>query len=295
MTVTHQHHRELPEPGLERGLGGSLAETQGDASEGGGTAGADHHRRRGAGTDHGSHQGAGGQVEGPPGVAHGLDPLFGRHRLSGEHRLVALQPGRLEQAQVGGHDVTDVEVDDVAGDEQGDVELLDRTAAGDGGAVADLRVQLLDRPLGSVLVHEPQAGAETHDDQDDDRVRPLSDGERHHRGHHQQDQQRAVQLSLEHRERAASVAAYRVGAELLQAPRRLPLIQPLGAAAQPCKDVGGGERGGIAQGGGVISRQSDAAPRSAAEPNDPRARPMAVQRRDLRPWAAPSMAGHAGG
>ena len=38
-------------------------------------------------------------------------------RLARQHRLVALELVRLEQAQVGGHDVADAQMDDVAGND----------------------------------------------------------------------------------------------------------------------------------------------------------------------------------
>ena len=50
--------------------------------------------------------------------------LLDRERTPREHSLVALELGRLEQADVGRNDVAERELQDVAGDEIGDVDAL---------------------------------------------------------------------------------------------------------------------------------------------------------------------------
>ena len=82
--------------------------------------------------------------------------LLDRHRLAGEHRLVALELDRLEQPHVGRHDVADRQLHDVARYELDDVDALRHAVAHDERGVPDLRVQRLDRLLGSELVHEPE-------------------------------------------------------------------------------------------------------------------------------------------
>ena len=76
----------------------------------------------------------------------GRGRLLDRHRLAGEHRLVALELGHVEQPQVGGHDVADAERDDVAGHEVGDVDR-DHVAPSrqTTAVVVDARVQRGDR------------------------------------------------------------------------------------------------------------------------------------------------------
>ena len=85
--------------------------------------------------------------------------LLRRQRLAGEHGLVAFQPLGLQQPQVGRHDVADGEPHDVAGHQLGDVDRWRLAVAHGQGGVAQLRVQRLDRPLGAVLVEEPESDA----------------------------------------------------------------------------------------------------------------------------------------
>ena len=69
---------------------------------------------------------------------HRLGGLLHRDRLTGQDRLLTLQVRRLEQAQVGGHYLTELQVHDVAGHQVGHVDLARMPVAEHHGAVMDL-------------------------------------------------------------------------------------------------------------------------------------------------------------
>jgi hypothetical protein len=77
-------------------------------------------------------------------------------------------------------------VEDVAGNEVGDVDLGRAAVAVDGRQVADLRVQRLDRSLRPVLVQEAEPDAHRDDHADDQRLGVVTDEGRHDRRHHEQ-------------------------------------------------------------------------------------------------------------
>ena len=104
----HEQERELPQPDLERSLARSLAQTGRDPPEGRLHAGAHDHAPRGSFAHDRSHQCARLLVRDR------IGRLVDRHRLAGQHGLVALELGRLEQPNVGGNDVADRELHDVA-------------------------------------------------------------------------------------------------------------------------------------------------------------------------------------
>ena len=65
--------------------------------------------------------------------------LLHRQRLAGEHRFVALELGDVEQANVGGNDVADAELHDVARHQRHHVDRLRGAVADDERGVPDLR------------------------------------------------------------------------------------------------------------------------------------------------------------
>ena len=144
-------------------------------------------------------------------------PSSHRERLAGEHGLVALELGGVEQADVGRDDVADREVHDVAGHQRGHVDALGCAVPHHERGVADLRVQRLDRLLGPELVHEAEADRERHDHADDHRVGGIAREPRDRGRGEEQQEQRVAELAREHRERPGAVAAQRVGAERAQA------------------------------------------------------------------------------
>ena len=87
----------------------------------------------------------------------GVGRLLDRHRLPGEHRLVALELGDVEQADVGRDDVADARGARRRRARASTTSTrCGRAVADDERGLADLRVQRLDRLLGSVLVDEAE-------------------------------------------------------------------------------------------------------------------------------------------
>ncbi len=64
-------------------------------------------------------------------------------RFTGQHRFVALQSADLQQPDVGGDDVAQAQLDDVAGHPRGDLDCGLPPVAQDRCVVADARVQRL--------------------------------------------------------------------------------------------------------------------------------------------------------
>ena len=152
---------------------------EGDLPERGGRSGGDDHPASGALVHDGAHERAGGEVD--RGVA-GRDRLRGllrRHRLPGQHRLVALQLGRL---------------DNPAGRREPRRPRAGRprprgpgagvhaplfAVAPDQRVVVDVAAQGGDRLGRAVLVDEAERHAQDHDPGDDRRVRGVP-GQRGH-------------------------------------------------------------------------------------------------------------------
>ena len=94
--------RELVQPDLERGRGlGARAEPDRDLPERRRRARRDDDGAGRALVDDRAHERAGGEVDLGVAGGGGRRRLRRRHRLAGEHRLVALEASRLEQAHVG--------------------------------------------------------------------------------------------------------------------------------------------------------------------------------------------------
>ena len=137
-----------------------------------------------------------------------------RHRLAGQHGLVALEVRHVEQPQVGGHDVADAKRDDVAGHEVGDVDARSARRRARPPPRGGGRVQRGHGVRRAVLVEEAQAHAE-HDDRGDDRgVRGVAGQARDDRRGKQQHQERVAHLAQQHRERRDPVHGQRVRPEL---------------------------------------------------------------------------------
>ena len=120
---------------------------------------------------------------------------------------------RVEQPQVGRHDVADAQGDDVARHELRDIDRDLRAVAPDQRLVVDVAVQRGDRVRRAVLVHEAQADAE-HDDRGDDRgVGGIAGQAGHGRRREQQQEQRVAQLAHQHREGRDALHRERVGPE----------------------------------------------------------------------------------
>jgi hypothetical protein len=87
-----QQHRELAQPDLELGVELVGAQPGGDLAELGPRAGGHHDAAAAAGMHDRAHQRAAGQLGQRRPRRHRVGVLVHRHRLAGEHRLVALQP-----------------------------------------------------------------------------------------------------------------------------------------------------------------------------------------------------------
>jgi hypothetical protein len=98
-----------------------------------------------------------------------LRRLRRRHRLAGEDGLVAFELVGLDDPQIGGHDVADLQGHDVTGDEDAHVHLASRAVPPGQGAVVDVAKEGCDRPRGAVLVDEAQSDAQDQDQGDDRR------------------------------------------------------------------------------------------------------------------------------
>jgi hypothetical protein len=170
----HEHARVVLQPPLEGSLLVPLPEPQRDPAESGPRPRLHHDAAPLAATDDSAHERTRGQVERRVSVAW-RRRLHSHRRLTGEHRLVALEAIRLGQPQVGRHDVTHPQANHVPGHQSHDVDLLRPPVALDERRAADLGVQRLDRLLGAVLVDEAEPDAQTDDREDDRSVRLLAD------------------------------------------------------------------------------------------------------------------------
>ena len=206
---------------------------------------------------------------------HGAGVLVDGQRLAGQHRLVALQAGDLEQPEVGRDDVAEPQLDQVAGHQGGDVHRGRPPVADDHRLVVDLGVQRLGGLLGPVLVDEAEPDRQADDHADDDGVAALADEVGRDRGGQQQPEQRGPQLMPEHRQQPGAVRGHRIRAVLLESPRDLVLGQPgLGSHTKPAQYVGHGRRGGL----GDPRHSPDRVRRSRDGHSKPRQRLFVIKR-----------------
>ena len=210
-----RRRREPAQPLLECGRGRTFREPGCDATERGCEAGCDHHTASRPLVNDRPHEGARGEVDARAARLR-LRGLRHRHRLAGEHGLVALQRVHVEQSHVGGDDVAHLEVDDIAGYERGRVDELIVTVAADECTVVNLGVQGFDRALRPVLVEEAQQHADGDDRGDDDRVGGIAGEPGYGRTAEQQQQQRVSELPEQHPERRDTVLSQHVAALALE-------------------------------------------------------------------------------
>ncbi len=154
-----------------------LAEPQRDRPEGGAATGLHDHAEAAAATHDRAHEHTGGEVERRLGRRVRLESFLCRERLACQHRFVALQALRLQQPQVGGDDVADLDPDDIARHQLGHVDPFGLPVAQGKGRVPQLRMERLDRALGAVLIEEAEPDAQAADQKDDERIEPLADEE----------------------------------------------------------------------------------------------------------------------
>ena len=160
----------------------------------------------------GPHEAARRQVDG--GVARcRCRRLARRHRLSGEHTLVALELVYVRQADVGGDEIADLQADPVARHELAHVDALLPAVAPHERLVADVRMQGRDRELRPVLVDEPEPDAQGDDEGDDRTVDGVAGQRRDRRRGEQEDEERVAELTGEHAPRRHPVGRQDVRAE----------------------------------------------------------------------------------
>ena len=197
----HQQLGETRQANLECRLCLPLAQTDGDTAERGcRTGGNDDTLRRTLMNDR-SHERARREFERGIADRDGRRRLVGRNRFAGQDRLVAFQLRRLDQPKIGRDDGADGDLDDVARNEVGHVDLLLDPIAPRDRAVVDIGVQGRRGDLGTVFVEESEADAERDDRRDDHGVGRIAGHTRHQCRAQQQDQQRVAQLATEHTER----------------------------------------------------------------------------------------------
>ena len=155
----------------------------------------------------------------------GLDRLDGlglRGGLTGQRCLVDLQVGHLDQPEVGGDDVTLLQLHDVSGHQVGGCDLGRGAVPGHhGGGPAQL-AQRLHRLQGPVLRHEADHRVDQHRDEDGDRLDDLAGQQRRQPGGDQNAHDRGEEL-VDHQppQRRAFLLGDLVGAVSRQAAFRL--------------------------------------------------------------------------
>src|SRR4029453_4922081 len=167
--------RVLLQAALERGLLMVLAQPERDLTECRLPARLNDDAASASAGNGGPHEGAGGEVEGRFARGGWMRLLRRRGSLAREYGFLALEPAPLEQPQVGRDGVAPAEPGHVAGNELGRVGLMETSVALDEAPPPDLRVQLLDRLLGAVLVEEAEPDAEGDDNEGDRRLDPVAD------------------------------------------------------------------------------------------------------------------------
>jgi hypothetical protein len=135
-----QEAREVTQTHLEGRLGLMLLQADRDRAEGGGRSRADHDALSRALMDDRAHERARGQVDGRVRSRGGLRRLRRRHRLPGEDGLVAFELVGLDDPEVGGHHVADLQGNDVAPNEDAHLELPLRAVTPDKRLVVDVAV-----------------------------------------------------------------------------------------------------------------------------------------------------------
>ncbi len=128
-----------------------------------------------------------------------LHHLRRRLRFAGQGRFVDPQGLGLGQPQVGRDEVANRQHHEVSRDDLRRGDRDRRAVADDGSHGARQAAQGIHRPLGAVLLHEPDQGVEHDDGQDDDRVLEVADRGDDDGGNHEDEDHRARDLPREHR------------------------------------------------------------------------------------------------
>jgi hypothetical protein len=148
--------------------------------------------------------------------------LVDRFGLAGQRRLLHTQAGRLDDPQVGWHDVARLHHDDVA---------RHQLRGGDGGVDTVAPYPHLggrhpaeprDGPLGALLLHEPEGDEQHHDRRNRSRLQELAEQQRQHRGGQQDEHHHRTDLVPQQPQRAPpAILDQLVVAVLRESSRRL--------------------------------------------------------------------------
>ena len=220
-----QQVAEMPEPVGEVGFGLPRAQPCGDRAERGAPPRLDDDDPRRAA----AHRRAEEHDVRPPSERRigGDDSRLLLHgeRLAGHARLADEEVARLEDPSVGGNQVARREHEDVARHERVGVHRAFDAVAHDATGEREALLQLLDRRGGAVLLVEAEQRGTDHDREDDPRVHPLGEAERHCGGEDQDQDERACDLPPEQAQRTETL-------RVLDAVRAHD-SQPLGRSAPP--------------------------------------------------------------
>ena len=211
----------MPEACLEFRLLLAFAEPDGDAAELGVSSRRDDDTLAVAGAHDRAHERTRGKVGQAGAGRHRLDRLLRWQRFAGQHGFVAFQAVRNHESKVSGDDCAHREQDPIAGHQCGHVHGLRAPVPADHNLVANLGVQRGRGQLGPVLVHEAEPHRHRQDRRDDHCVGTVPHPERHPGGDHQQQQQRAAQLALQHGPRPGAIGANRIRSPEQLSPRDL--------------------------------------------------------------------------
>jgi hypothetical protein len=121
--------------------------------------------------------------------------LLHRERLAGERGLVALEAEGLDEPRVRGNPIAGLEQQQVAGDQFSRAHPSGRAVAHHRDHRREHLPERIERPLGAVLLDEPEQRAEEHDRQDDPGVHQLAERRRQARRREQDHDQRVLELS----------------------------------------------------------------------------------------------------
>ncbi len=114
----------------------------------------------------------------------------------------------LEDPAVGGNEVAGGEHENVAGHDRVRVDSAFDAVAHDAARERQTFLQLLDRRRGTVLLVEAEQGRADDDGEDDSRVHPLGETERHRRGEDQDQDERASDLPPEEAQRTETLRVF---------------------------------------------------------------------------------------
>jgi hypothetical protein len=167
-----------------------------------------------------------------------LGDLVDRDRFPGEHGLVALEPRRLQEAQIGGDDVAGLQQHEVARNDGLALDLDPLAAPQHGRAGRHHPHQRGDRLLRTVLLQESDGRVQDQDEADDDGILPVRDRERDRHRRQQDVDERTLELVEQDRQGLRPFGrSQAVRTEAGEAPVRLPCVEARAVGVEG--DVGG--------------------------------------------------------